>query len=67
MHGLTEQNHGPFPEVEKQVFDVAWLRMQLLPYLYTTYAEYTFFGTPPIRAMNLEDGFTSEPERLREN
>ncbi len=53
-----------FPEVEKQVFDVAWLRMQLLPYLYTTYAEYTFFGTPPIRAMNLEDGFTGEAENI---
>jgi alpha-glucosidase (family GH31 glycosyl hydrolase) len=53
-----------FPEVEKQVFDVAWLRMQLLPYLYTTYAEYTFFGTPPIRAMNLEDGFTGDAQNI---
>jgi alpha-D-xyloside xylohydrolase len=49
-----------FPEVEKQVMDVAWLRMQLIPYLYTTYAEYTFFGTPPIRAMNLEQGFEAD-------
>jgi alpha-glucosidase (family GH31 glycosyl hydrolase) len=54
-----------FPEVEKQVFDVAWLRMQLVPYLYTSYAEYSFFGTPPIRAMNLEDGFASEAQAIR--
>ena len=53
-----------FPEVEKQVFDVAWLRMQLVPYLYTSYAEYTFFGTPPIRAMNLEDGFASDTQAI---
>jgi alpha-D-xyloside xylohydrolase len=53
-----------FPEVEKQVFDVAWLRMQLLPYLYTTYAEYTFFGTPPIRAMNLEEGFAVDVQSI---
>jgi alpha-glucosidase (family GH31 glycosyl hydrolase) len=53
-----------FPEVEKQVFEVAWQRMQLLPYLYTTYAEYTFYGTPPVRAMNLEDGFTSDTQTI---
>jgi alpha-glucosidase (family GH31 glycosyl hydrolase) len=56
-----------FPEVEKQVFEVAWQRMQLLPYLYTTYAEYTFYGTPPVRAMNLEDGFTSDAQPFPEN
>jgi alpha-glucosidase (family GH31 glycosyl hydrolase) len=46
------------------VFEVAWQRMQLLPYLYTTYAEYTFYGTPPVRAMNLEDGFTSDTQTI---
>jgi alpha-D-xyloside xylohydrolase len=46
-----------FPEVEKQVQFIANLRMQLIPYLYTTYADYTFYGTPPIKAMNLVPGF----------
>lgn len=49
-----------FPEVEKQVADVANLRMQLIPYLYTCFAEYTFYGRPPFRAMNLVDGFSVE-------
>ena len=48
-----------FPEVEKQVADVAKLRMQLIPYIYTCFAEYAFYGRPPMRAMNLLDGFTS--------
>lgn len=46
-----------FPEVEKAVSDVANLRMQLLPYLYTTFAQYHFEGKPPFRAMNLVEGF----------
>ena len=48
-----------FAEVEKQVTEVANLRMQLIPYLYTCFAEYTFYGRPPIRAMNLVDGFSA--------
>ena len=48
-----------FPEVEKQVGDVAKLRMQLIPYIYTCFAEYAFYGRPPMRAMNLLDGFTA--------
>jgi alpha-D-xyloside xylohydrolase len=46
-----------FPEVEKQVKEIAMLRMQLMPYFYTTFAQYHFEGTPPFRAMNLEAGF----------
>ena len=46
-----------FPEVADQVKEVMQLRMQLLPYLYTTFAQYHFEGTPPIRAMNLVEGF----------
>jgi len=46
-----------FPEVEKQVQFIANLRMQLIPYLYTSYADYAFYGTPPIKAMNLVPGF----------
>ncbi len=46
-----------FPDVYKEVQDVAFLRMQLLPYLYSTFAQYYFEGTPPFRAMNLIEGF----------
>ncbi|QEH44145.1 DUF5110 domain-containing protein [Chitinophaga sp. XS-30] len=46
-----------FPEVEKAVKDVADLRMQLLPYIYSTFAQYRFEGKPPFRAMNLLTGF----------
>ncbi len=46
-----------FPEVEKAVKEVADLRMQLIPYIYSTFAQYRFEGKPPFRAMNLVDGF----------
>jgi alpha-glucosidase (family GH31 glycosyl hydrolase) len=46
-----------FSEVEKAVRDVANLRMQLLPYIYSTFAQYHFEGIPPFRAMYLVDGF----------
>lgn len=49
-----------FPDVEKQVTDIARLRMQLIPYLYTSFADYAFYGTPPVRAMNLEEGYDTE-------
>lgn len=49
-----------FPDVTRQVNDVAKLRMQLIPYLYTTYADYAFYGTPPTRAMNLVPGYMAE-------
>ena len=51
-----------FPEVEKQVADIANLRMQLIPYLYTCFAEYAFYGRPPMRAMNLVDGFAGKEQ-----
>ncbi|KAB7732971.1 DUF5110 domain-containing protein [Rudanella paleaurantiibacter] len=50
-----------FPEVEKAVTEVANLRMQLLPYLYSTFAQYHFEGKPPFRAMNLVEGFGFKP------
>jgi alpha-D-xyloside xylohydrolase len=53
-----------FPEVYKQCREVAFLRMQLLPYLYSTFADYHFNGTPPFRAMNLEAGFGSDVETV---
>jgi alpha-D-xyloside xylohydrolase len=46
-----------FPDVEKEVRDIAILRMQLMPYFYTEFAKYHFEGTPPFRGMNLEPGF----------
>jgi alpha-D-xyloside xylohydrolase len=46
-----------FPEVEKEINFIANLRMQLIPYLYTAFADYAAYGTPPMRAMNLEPGF----------
>lgn len=48
-----------FPDVADKVKDVMELRMQLLPYLYTTFAEYHFEGKPPVRAMNLVEGFAA--------
>jgi alpha-glucosidase (family GH31 glycosyl hydrolase) len=50
-----------FPEVEKQVKDIAVLRMQLMPYFYSAFARYHFEGIPPFRAMALEPGFTTTP------
>jgi alpha-glucosidase (family GH31 glycosyl hydrolase) len=54
-----------YPEVEKQVNDVAVLRMRLLPYLYSTFAQYYFEGKPPVRAMNLVDGFAFHSEETK--
>lgn len=53
-----------FPEVEKAVNEVASLRMQLLPYLYSTFAQYQFEGKPPFRAMNLVEGFGFMPQSV---
>jgi len=47
-----------FPDVERQVKEIALLRMRLLPYFYTEFARYHFEGIPPFRAMALEEGFT---------
>lgn len=51
-----------FPEVEAAVQDVAMLRMRLLPYIYSTFAQYRFEGKPPFRSMNLIDGFAYTPQ-----
>lgn len=49
-----------FADVSKPVQDMALLRMQMMPYWYSAFARYHFEGTPPFRAMNLEDGFTAD-------
>ena len=51
-----------FKEVTKEVNEIAKLRMQLIPYLYTAFANYAFEGIPPVRAMNLETGYTAEAQ-----
>jgi len=52
-----------YKEVENEVREVQLLRMRLLPYLYTTFADYAFYGTPPTRAMNLLPAFNSTLEQ----
>lgn len=47
-----------YPEVAEQVKELALLRMQMIPYWYSTFARYHFEGIPPFRSMNLEEGFT---------
>jgi alpha-D-xyloside xylohydrolase len=47
-----------FTEVEKQVTDVIKLRMQLIPYFYTAFADYAFYGIPPVRSMNFLNEFS---------
>lgn len=49
-----------YPEVTEQVKQMALLRMQMMPYWYSEFAKYHFEGTPPFRAMNLEEGFKQE-------
>lgn len=56
-----------FPEVADQVKYYAQLRMELMPYLYTEFARYHFYGTPPFRAMVLEDGFQGQSNALLGN
>jgi alpha-glucosidase (family GH31 glycosyl hydrolase) len=54
-----------YPEVFDAVKDVALLRMQLLPYIYSTFANYHFNGTPPIRPMPLLEGFVAKEEKVQ--
>ncbi len=51
-----------YPEVYEEVKQVALLRMQLLPYIYSTFADYYFNGTPPVRPMQLVEGFGAKEE-----
>lgn len=51
-----------FPDVNNEVTEIARLRMQLIPYIYTAFADYAFEGIPPMRAMNLEEGYQTDAE-----
>ncbi len=53
-----------FEDVYEPCQDVAFLRMQLLPYIYSTFAQYYFEGKPPFRAMELVDGYLSKEEKI---
>src|SRR6201999_1916474 len=46
------------PEVADEIRDAIKLRMRLLPYWYTTFAQSHYQGTPVVRPMPLVDGFT---------
>lgn len=51
-----------FPKVYEACQEIAFLRMKLLPYLYSTFAQYYFEGKPPFRAMQLVEGFSDARE-----
>ncbi len=53
-----------FLEVEDAVRQVIQLRMRLLPYMYSAFADYHFNGVPPMRAMILEDDKNTENKRV---
>ncbi|MFL5771962.1 MAG: TIM-barrel domain-containing protein, partial [Flavisolibacter sp.] len=52
-----------YPEVAAQVKSMALLRMQMMPYWYSEFAKYHFEGTPPFRAMALEEGFLQDVKK----
>ena len=64
----TDDKLWTHAEVKDHIREAIVLRMRLLPYLYTTFAQYHFQGTPVIRPMQLVAGFKvaapSEPGRL---
>ena len=43
-----------YPELEQQVKKSVELRMSLIPYLYTAFAQYHFEGRPPFRSLILD-------------
>lgn len=54
-----------YPEVEEEVKAMALLRMQMMPYWYSSFAQYHFEGMPPFRGMNLEPGFEEKLQEQR--
>lgn len=54
-----------FPDVYRGCQEVAKLRMRLLPYLYSTFAQYYFEGLPPFRAMSLVEGYSDKVKRIK--
>lgn len=58
----TDDKLWTHAEVKDSIRDAIMLRMRLLPYLYTTFAEYHYRGTPVIRPMQLVPGFKTGAE-----
>lgn len=53
----SSQKLWTHPEVKDAMRDAIVLRGRLLPYFYHTFAQYRYEGTPPIRPMQLWEGF----------
>jgi alpha-glucosidase (family GH31 glycosyl hydrolase) len=50
-------------DVKDAIRSVIGLRMRLLPYFYTTFAQYHYEGTPVVRPMQLIPGFHAGPSK----
>ena len=59
----TEDKLWTHEDVTEHIRDAIVLRMRLLPYLYTTFAQYHFQGTPVIRPMQLVPGFKTAAQQ----
>ena len=59
----TEDKLWTHAEVKDHIRDVIVLRMRLLLYLYTTFAQYHYQGTPVVRPMQLVLGFKATAQQ----
>jgi alpha-glucosidase (family GH31 glycosyl hydrolase) len=55
----TDDKLWTHAEVKDDIRAAVLLRMRLLPYLYTTFAQYHYEGTPVVRPMQLVEGFNA--------
>jgi alpha-D-xyloside xylohydrolase len=60
----TDDKLWTHADVKDHIRDAILLRMRLLPYLYTTFAQYHYQGTPVIRPMQLMPGFKSGVQQV---
>lgn len=56
----TDDKLWTHAEVRDDIRAAILLRMRLLPYLYTTFAQYHYEGTPVVRPMQLVEGFSAQ-------
>jgi alpha-glucosidase (family GH31 glycosyl hydrolase) len=56
----TDDKLWTHAEVKDDIRAAILLRMRLLPYLYTAFAQYHYEGTPVVRPMQLVEGFTAQ-------
>jgi alpha-D-xyloside xylohydrolase len=59
----TDDKLWTHTDVKEHIRDAILLRLRLLPYLYTTFAQYHYQGTPVIRPMQLVAGFQSPAQQ----